>query len=136
MKSTTEPSDPFHGTSAATELKRAYLLLDYEAFDEALEACARARDRAPGHPLPATLEGAIHGALGNFSTSIRILRRVTRAHPEFALAHVHLAESLLISGKVGPGRRALKEARECDDDAEHAEFIELLEACSENFVGQ
>ena len=122
-------SNPFDGTSAQTELKRAYMLIEYEAWDEAIDACDRAIDRADGDPLPLALKGSILSACGEFASAMKVLRPLTRDHSDFVLGHLFLVETLFLSGKIPQGKKALSRAKELDGASNHQEFIELLETC-------
>lgn len=128
--------DPFEGTSAKTELQRAYLLLEYEEWDHALAACERAAERAPAHPMPDALKGSILAARGDFTDAIRTLRRASRAHPDHALTQIFLAESLLLDGKLPAGRKALQAARECPDFEEYREMANLLSSALLESIGE
>ncbi len=128
--------DPFEGTSAQTELKRAYLLVEFEEWEHALAACDRAAERAPDHPMPMALKGSILAAAGEFKDAIKTLRRTSRAHSDHALTQLFLAEALFLDGKIPAGKRALDSARGTSDFDEHREMADLLSQTFVDTVGQ
>ncbi len=115
-------------TEARGELRRAYLAVGFGRFDEALEACERARELIDGeHHLPATIRGSVLAAKGDLRGAIGALREVTRRFPEATLPRLHFAEACYLAGRERQADRALEAARRLGVD-EHAEFLDALEA--------
>lgn len=113
-------------TLAQHQLKCAYLFLDQEAWEDALQACELAKESAPEHFLPDTLKGAILTAKGDFKEAIKVLRVAAKRHPENALPQIYLAEALLLSGAKPQGLRQLEQAQSRQDAHIHTEVMGLL----------
>lgn len=121
---------PSEGTieEVRRELKRAYLLVSWGNFDEAIEVCRRADQLAePAHHLPRTMIGNFLVAKGEVGEALKVLRQVTREFPEEALPQIHFSEACYLAGRKRQGDRAFSKA--CDlDDGEYAELLDELEA--------
>ena len=113
---------------ARAELQRAYLLLGWGNVEEALEACGRARELAPEHPLPPTIEATVLIAAGRLPEALRLLRRTCREHRDAVLPQVHFAEANLLMGRLERGFRELERAEAlCEESGgEHAGLVALL----------
>ena len=114
--------------NANQEFKRAYLLMDYERWDDALQACANAASLAPDHWLPDTLRGSILCAQGELPQAVKALKAVADRHPNRAYPRLQLAEALLLSGSYAQARRHLQEAEAAEDVAEYGELLGLMRA--------
>lgn len=110
------------------ELQRAYLLLGYGDIEEALEACKRAQQLAPGHPMPTLIEGTVRIAAGDLRAALALLKRATQRWPQEPLGHIYLAEANLLMGRRDAGNRSLTQARELDEGGQHVQLIAELEA--------
>ncbi|RDV38395.1 hypothetical protein DV096_06135 [Bradymonadaceae bacterium TMQ3] len=119
------PEDARH--RAHQELQRAYLLITYGHCTEALEACERAAELLPDHPLPLTLKGGILIASGQLPLAIRTLQQVKRTHRDDILASIYMAEACFLAGRH---RRAWRVLDEIDPEAlaqsPHAELALAL----------
>ncbi|MFW5965900.1 MAG: tetratricopeptide repeat protein [Persicimonas sp.] len=112
---------------ARDELRRAYLLVGFGKFDEAIEACERASKLAPDHHLPVTLEGSFLLASGRMQEALAKLRAATRSHPDRALPWIYFAEACFLSGRHRQGGRALDTARQTAQSDEHRRLIDQLD---------
>lgn|SRR5690554_406979 len=93
--------------SAQELLKKAYLLLSYGQYEEAIAACEEASKVAPGHPLAAVLKGSFEMAVGRVNDALGTLRAVTNRHPEHPLALIYFAEACFLAGRSAAAQRAL-----------------------------
>jgi predicted Zn-dependent protease len=101
-------------TNAKTELKRAYLMIEWGRLDDALAACEDAAKAAPGHPLPYALAGSFLSAFGRHGDALKQLRKALRVAPDDPFANLCFAETSLMLGRTGPARRALDRLRNGD----------------------
>jgi predicted Zn-dependent protease len=112
---------------ARRELRRAYLLVSFGDFDQALHICRDLTEKLPEHPLPAAMEGAFLTASGKPQSALKLLSRVIRRFPESALARLYFCEACLLSGRLP---RGLKELEKLDpnllDTPELKEFAASL----------
>lgn len=113
--------------TARDELRRAYLLVSFGRFDEAIEACRRAnRLLDGGHPLPKTLAGNFSIARGDVATGLKLLREAIERFPDEPLPRIHFAEACFVDGRMRRGERALERARSLDEST-YAELIGEVE---------
>ena len=109
---------PSEGTieEVRRELKRAYLLVSWGNFDEAIEVCRGADQLAePAHHLPRTMIGNFLVAKGEVGEALKVLRQVTREFPEEALPQIHFSEACYLAGRKRQGDRAFSKACDLDD---------------------
>lgn len=132
MTDTTDDEQQNGWDEARDELRRAYLLVSFGNYDEAIEACHRADDLVDGsHHLPKTLEGNFLVSRGDVRAAIKTLRKVTKSFPDETLPQIHFAEACYFGGRKRQGDRALKKAKDLDD-GEYREMIDELEAAWED----
>lgn len=120
--------------TARDELRRAYLLVSFGRFDEAIEACRRAdRLLEGGHPLPKTLAGNFSIARGDVATGLKLLREAIERFPDEPLPRIHFAEACFVDGRMRRGERALERARALDES--ESTFAELIDEVERAWAG-
>lgn len=117
-----------HDTTAQTELRRAYLMIEWGRLADALEACSAASQREPDSPLPDTMAGSFLCAYGHHSEALKRLRKASRQAPDFALPHIYFAEASFLMGRPKVAQRSLARAKELDEEGEFDVLIDHLEA--------
>lgn len=114
--------------AAQSELKRAYLLLGWGNYEEAIEICEEVDASLDGkHHLPETMRGSFLLAQGKVREALKVLRGVTKRFSDEALPQIYFAEACYLAGRQKQGDRALRKAKKLDGDGEHAELLENLE---------
>ncbi len=111
---------------ARLELQRAYLLLSWGELDQAREACERAQDIYPDHPLAPSIAASIDIAAGKLPDALRALRRVTKKWPKAPVGHLYFAETCFLMGRGRQGWKALEKAEQLDEDGVWAEQLTAM----------
>lgn len=111
---------------AQSELKRAWLQFSYGYVEDALDTCRRARDMAPDHPLPPTLEASILIASGRPKQALPLLRQVMRRSPEATEARIRFAEACLFLGRTSQAERQLEELKALPLEEGEMEQVQAL----------
>ena len=110
-------------------LKRAYLLLESGELKLARACVAQACASYPEEPLPHALQGAVEIAAGDLELALKLLRHASRKWPEHPAPQLYLAETFLLSQKVGQARRkvsaVLEQLEGLHDDALDRGWIEM-----------
>lgn len=88
-----------------SELQRAYLLMGFGRFEEALQVCDEVATYLEESALPGAIRGAILIAAGRPQEAMKELSRHCRAHPTSLLSEIYLAEACFLAGR---SRRAWK----------------------------
>ena len=91
---------------AQRALKKAYLLLSFGHFDQALLACKQATELCPDNYVAPSLHGAILIASGRVTDAIQYLSRIIRRYPDEPLPRLYFCEACLLGGRT---QRGLKE---------------------------
>ena len=94
------------GPTSSELLAQGRRLLEAGKLAEAELVLDRAEKLAPSDSVILTLDAKVKGRLGEYSSAVDLLKRVTRLTPESAQAHVDLAIALADSGDLN---RALVE---------------------------
>lgn len=120
-------------TAARSALQRAYLLVGFGRFDEAIAACDEAGELLPDHPLAPALKGAFMLARGQALEAMQHLARVQRRFPDDPMTRLHYCEALFFAGR---SQRAWKELDALERTLVHdepnspwLEFARGLRAC-------
>lgn len=138
---TIEPNSPEHDrfnqgdlndanlTEAQKMLKKAYLLLSFGHFDQALIACSEAAKLCPDNHVAPSLHGAILIASGRTTDAIQYLSRIIRRYPNEPLPRLYFCEACLLGGRA---QRGLKEldivGKMIDADSPWRQFYESIQA--------
>lgn len=114
---------------AQKALKKAYLLLSFGHFDEALAACSEAARLCPGNSVAPALHGAILIAAGRTNDAIQFLSRIIRRYPNDALPRLYFCEACLLGGRFQRGMKELEKiGATLPEDSPWREFYENLRA--------
>ena len=106
-------------TNAKTELRRAYLMIEWGRLDDALAACDRAKELLPSpHPMPDALAGSFLSAFGHHTDALKRFRRALRLDPDHIFSNIAFAETCLFLGRDRQARRALERVERSEGPAE------------------
>ena len=136
----TSTSDPHNAddlyvtnlSEAQISLKKAYLLLSYGHFNQAINSCTEATKLCPDNYLAPSLHGAILVAAGRINEAIQHLSRVMRRFPNEILPRLYFCEACLLGGRT---QRGLKElgtiGKTITEDSPWFPFYENVQATFE-----
>ncbi|MBA2660962.1 MAG: tetratricopeptide repeat protein [Bradymonadaceae bacterium] len=125
--------DAAHLACAQAALKRAYLLLGYGHFEQAIAACEEAIAHCPNHPLAPALQGAILCASGRTSEALQHLARVMRRFPDEIVARIYFCEACFLGGRT---QRGFKELDKLDDElSDDDPWTPFVDSLRESFEG-
>lgn len=98
-------------------LKRAYVSMNCGYFEEAIEACVVAAERADDPLVADTLRGAILTASGRPTEALQLLMPLHRQREDAILTALYLAEACFFAGRIRRGWKVLDgiDPEELDD---------------------
>ena len=114
---------------AQKALKKAYLLLSFGHFDQAIVACSEAAALCPGNCVAPSLHGAILIASGRTTDAIQYLSRIIRRYPDETLPRLYFCEACLLGGRAQRGLKELNAiGKTITDDSPWKAFYDSLHA--------
>lgn len=114
---------------AQMALKKAYLLLSFGHFQEALLACSQAAELCPGNYVAPALHGAILIAAGRATDAIQYLSRIIRRYPDEPLPRLYFCEACLLGGRTQRGLKELEiVGKTIAADSPWRQFYESIQA--------